>query len=59
MLENCTAGWRGNDIPVQISVGMEPYGPQDAVEDLLHRADMAMYFNKRRRHAGPVPTAAE
>jgi len=58
-LDNATASYRGHDIPVQISTGVEPYGPHDSVDELLHRADMAMYYNKRRKHAGPVPTAAE
>lgn len=59
LLDNTAASHRGHDIPVQISVGIEPYGPHDSVDELLHRADMAMYYNKRRKHAGPVPTAAE
>jgi diguanylate cyclase (GGDEF)-like protein len=42
---------RGNDAPLQVSMGIEPYGPQDSVEDLIHRADMAMYYNKRRKQA--------
>jgi diguanylate cyclase (GGDEF)-like protein len=58
-LENTPLDFQGESINAQLSIGMEPYGPQDSVEDLLHRADMAMYYNKRRRHAGPVPTAAE
>jgi diguanylate cyclase (GGDEF)-like protein len=58
-LDNTAASYRGHDIPVQVSVGVEPYGPHDNPEELLHRADMAMYYNKRRKHAGPVPTAAE
>lgn len=50
---------RGEDIPLKVSMGYEPYGPQDSVEDLIHRADMAMYYNKRRKNAGMVQSAAE
>jgi len=50
---------RGHDIPLTLSLGAEPYGPQDTVEDLLHRADMAMYYEKRRGRSGIVHSAAE
>lgn len=43
--------YKGIDLPLQVSLGMEPYGPHDEVEDLIHRADMAMYYNKRRKQA--------
>lgn len=49
---------RGRDIPLRVSMGYEPYGPDDTVSDLIHRADMAMYYNKRRRQAGALQTAA-
>lgn len=49
----------GIDIPLRISMGSEPYGPHDIAEDLLHRADMAMYEAKRCRQAGPIKSAAE
>ena len=50
---------RGHDIPLRLSLGAEPYGPHDTVEDLLHRADMAMYYEKRRKQSGVVQSAAE
>jgi len=50
---------RGHDVALRVSLGAEPYGPNDTVEDLLHRADMAMYYEKRRRQSGVVQTAAE
>jgi diguanylate cyclase (GGDEF)-like protein len=50
---------QGKDVPLRVSIGYEPYGPNDTVEDLIHRADMAMYYNKRRRQAGFVRSAAE
>lgn len=50
---------RGHDIPLRLSLGAEPYGPHDTVEDMLHRADMAMYYEKRRKQSGIVRSAAE
>lgn len=50
---------QGSDIALRASLGYEPYAPDDTVEEVIHRADMAMYYNKRRRHAGIVRTAAE
>ena len=50
---------RGHDVPLSVSIGAEPYGPQDTVEDLMHRADMAMYYTKRQKHSGIAHDAAE
>lgn len=47
------------EVLVRASMGIEPYGPEDSVEDLLRRADMAMYEIKRRKRAGPRRAAAE
>lgn len=60
-LDSAGIVYRGNDLPLQVSMGIEPYGPQDDVEDLIHRADMAMYYNKRRKQSvhRDVKTAAE
>ena len=51
--------YRGHDIPLQVSIGVEPYGPDDDIADLISRADMAMYHAKRRRQSGLMHTAAE
>lgn len=51
--------YRGHDIPLQVSIGIEPYGAEDVVADLIHRADMAMYYVKRHRQVGIVNSAAE
>lgn len=59
VLDSAGTVHRGEDIPLKVSMGYEPYGPEDTVEDLIHRADMAMYFNKRRKHTGLVQSAAE
>ena len=50
---------RGHDIPLQVSIGVEPYGADDLVADLIHRADMAMYYVKRHRQTGIMNSAAE
>lgn len=36
-------------IPMRVSIGCEPFGPDDLIDDLIGRADMAMYSIKRRR----------
>ena len=59
VLDSAGTVTRGEDIPLKVSMGYEPYGPQYTVEDLIHRADMAMYYNKRRKHADPIQSAAE
>lgn len=58
-LDSAGAVHQGTEIPLRVSMGYEPYGPDDTVEELIHRADMAMYYNKRRRQAGVFRTAAE
>jgi diguanylate cyclase (GGDEF)-like protein len=59
LLDNAATDIVGTEIPLKVSIGFEPYGPQDTVDDLIHRADMAMYYNKRLRQAGLVRSAAE
>lgn len=59
VLDNAGTIHKSKEIPLRVSMGFEPYGPQDTVDDLIHRADMAMYYNKRRRQAGFLQSAAE
>ena len=56
ILDSAGAVNRVTDIP---SMGYEPHGPQNSVEDLIHHADMAMYYNKQRKYSGLVQSAAE
>jgi diguanylate cyclase (GGDEF)-like protein len=35
----------------KVSLGIEPYGPNDTPEELVRRADMAMYYVKRSKKA--------
>ena len=44
---------------VKVSLGIEPYGPNDTPEDLVRRADMAMYYVKRRKKGPMMRDAAE
>ena len=41
--------YHGNEISVSASFGVEPFGPQDEENNLIARADMAMYVNKRKK----------
>ncbi len=58
-LDNASVNFMGTKIPVAASLGAEPYGPNDTEEELIRRADMAMYYNKRRKHTGLMLSAAE
>jgi diguanylate cyclase (GGDEF)-like protein len=60
-LDRCAYPLDGKILQVGVSLGIEPYGPHDEATDLLARADMDMYCNKRRKAANAlrVPIAAE
>jgi len=59
VLDSAGTVHKGSDLPLRVSMGFEPYGPDDSAADLIHRADMAMYYNKRRKQLGAVRSAAE
>ncbi len=59
LLEQTKLDFEGNTIPLRVSIGYEAYGPEDAIDDLMCRADMAMYYFKRRKHAPMAQVAAE
>lgn len=46
--------YQGNEIRVCASFGVEPFGPNDEESNLVARADMAMYVNKRKRSAAAL-----
>jgi diguanylate cyclase (GGDEF)-like protein len=60
-LDRCSYRVDGKATQVGVSLGIEAYGPHDEVDDLLARADMDMYCNKRRKAANALraPLAAE
>ncbi len=49
----------GHEIHVAASFGVEPFGPNDEEINLVARADMAMYINKRKKASISLNTAAE
>ena len=59
MLEEIGVAHHGQKITAHASLGAEPYGAHDNALDLIRRADMAMYYNKLRRHIGLMQSAAE
>jgi diguanylate cyclase (GGDEF)-like protein len=46
-------------IPLAASFGVETFGPNDEETNLIARADMAMYVNKRRKASTALSNAAE
>ena len=52
-LESTPCKFQNEILPVKVSLGIEPYGPDDAPKDLVRRADMAMYYVKRQKK-GPL-----
>ncbi|MBM3485382.1 MAG: GGDEF domain-containing protein [Alphaproteobacteria bacterium] len=63
LLERTSIGVEGVEVLLKASLGYEACGPEDGVEGLIARADMAMYEIKRRRRAAAekamARTAAE
>lgn len=49
----------GHEIPVRASFGVEPFGPSDEAGNLVARADMSMYVNKRKKASVALNAAAE
>ena len=58
-LESTPCEFHDEILPVKVSLGTEPYGPDDTAEELIRRADMAMYFVKRRKKGSLGRIAAE
>lgn len=50
--------YHGNEIQVSASFGVEPFGPNDEETNLIARADMAMYVNKRKKASSSLNNAA-
>jgi len=50
--------YHGSDIHVSASFGVEPFGPNDEEANLIARADMAMYVNKRKKASISLNNAA-
>lgn len=58
-LESVQFNFENTVIPMRVSIGCEPFGPDDLIDDLIGRADMAMYSIKRRRADVAHQMAAE
>lgn len=56
-LDRCIHPLEGRSLQIGVSLGIEPYGPHDDSADLLARADMDMYCNKRRKAANALRVA--
>ena len=57
---NCSVAAIGKvQIEINASFGVEPFGPHDEEDNLVARADMAMYCNKRKKSSLAFITAAE
>jgi diguanylate cyclase (GGDEF)-like protein len=58
-IETTPCDFRGTVLPVKVSLGIEPYGPNDLADELIRRADMAMYYVKRNQKGSLGRFAAE
>ena len=57
---NCSVAAIGKvQIEINASFGVEPFGPHDEEDNLVARADMAMYCNKRKKSSLAFVNAAE
>ncbi len=50
--------YHGNEIKVSASFGVEPFGPNDEETNLVARAEMAMYVNKRKKSSAALNNVA-
>jgi len=50
-MNRSSARWRNMDLPVRASMGTQTFGAGDTVNGILRHADLAMYRDKRGRHA--------
>ncbi len=58
-IESTPCRFRNRDIRIRVSLGMEAYGPDDTAEELIRRADMSMYYVKRKKKGPLGDIAAE
>ena len=58
-IETTPCDFRGTVLPVKVSLGIEPYGSDDLADELIRRADMAMYYVKRNKKGSLGRFAAE
>lgn len=58
-LESTPCEFHDDSLPIKVSLGVEPYGPDDTPTELIRRADMAMYYVKRQKKGSFGRIAAE
>lgn len=58
-IESQPFDFHGKKIAIKVSLGLEAYGPDDTPEELLRRADMAMYYAKLSKKGSLGRIAAE
>lgn len=58
-IESTPCPFGRENVFVEVSLGLEPYGPNDTTEELIARADLAMYCVKRRKKEPLGRQAAE
>jgi diguanylate cyclase (GGDEF)-like protein len=58
-LESTPCRFHNHEIGIRVSLGMEAYGPDDTAEELIRRADMSMYYVKRKKKGPLGDIAAE
>ena len=58
-LESTPCEFHDDSLPIKVSLGVEPYGPDDTPTELIRRADMAMYYVKRQKKGSLGRIAAE
>ncbi len=58
-LESVPCEFQHELLPVKVSLGIESYGPDDTPDELIRRADMAMYYVKRSKKGSLGRLAAE
>lgn len=58
-VNNSTVSFRGHEIPVRVSMGIVAYDGTAGFEDLMRRADRAMYERKQARRGDSMAMAAE
>jgi diguanylate cyclase (GGDEF)-like protein len=58
-IESTPCEFHDEHLPVKVSLGIEPYGPDGAPKDLIRHADMAMYYVKRQKKGPFGRMAAE
>lgn len=48
-LNNLSLAWYGEVIPLQASIGLKEFGPNDKIENVIQSADTTLYANKTER----------